>query len=98
MIQDDINRKLKNYEDPREQLVKQAGPYTSYRDEMKKLENERLIAGEEYRAIIDKLKYYIEFSVYDFMDNKPEILKTIPFMAQLLNNVEQAIRELDELK
>lgn len=97
MIQDDIDRKLKNYKDPREELIKQSDILTSYSSAMKKLENERLIVSEEYREIIDKLRCYVEISVNDFISQKPEILKELPFRAQLRHNVEQAIRELDEL-
>lgn len=102
MRQDDLNFKLKRHEDPREELAKRDNAWFAYLDAKRDLETERLVAGDNFRAVIDKLIMFINYHVDDCMNiisakNKHETLKTIPFMEQLEDNIEQAIRDLAAL-
>lgn len=102
MRQDDLNFKLKRHEDPREELSERDNALFAYHDAMRVLETERLVAGDDFRSVIDNLIMFIDYHIYDCMGvvnakEKAESLKTIPFMTQLGDNVEQAIRDLGAL-
>jgi hypothetical protein len=102
MRQDDLNFKEKHHENPQKELVERDNAWFAYLDAKKDLETERLVAGDNFRAVIDNLMMFVDYHVDDCMNmiivkNKPETLKTIPFMTQLDNNIEQAIRDLDAL-
>lgn len=102
MKQDNLNLKNRSRENPREELAKRDNAWFDYLDAKQALETERLVAGDSFRAIIDNLMMFIDYHINDSMEfvtaeDKPETLKTVPFMTQLENNIEQAIRDLDAL-
>ena len=102
MRQDNLNFKNRNRENPQEELAERDNAWFAYLDAKQDLETERLVAGDNFRAIIDNLIMFIDYHINDSMKmvtakDKPETLKTIPFMTQLENNIEQAVRDLDAL-
>ena len=106
--QDWLNHKEKNTDDFTREAWSARNEARSARDEahsaylnaLEVLETERLVAGDYFWAITDNLKMFINYHIYDCMRatiDKPATLKTIPFIGELHNQIEQTIRSLDAL-
>ncbi len=102
MQQDRLNFKLKRKQDWQEELYKRDDDWFAYLEATKCLETQRLIAGDPYKDTILLFLSFVNYHIGDCMGhltfaNKPEPLKTIPFMDELDKRIEQAIRDLDTI-